>query len=60
MLAQLLKTSIVMISNVGEGLAQFLSNLGECVALEEMQPERLPLILDAIEGIIGHASADPR
>jgi hypothetical protein len=43
--AELFKTTIVMISDVGVGLPQLLGNLSERVALKEVKPERLSLIL---------------
>ena len=42
--AELFKTSIVMVSNIGIGLTQLLGDLGEGVALKEMQPQRFSLI----------------
>ena len=43
--AELLKTSIVMVPDIGIGLAQLVGDLGEGVALKEMQPQRFSLIL---------------
>ena len=43
--AELFKPSIMMISDVGVGLAQFLGNLCERVTLEEVKPECFSLIL---------------
>lgn len=43
--AELFKTSIVMVSDIGIGLSQLLGDLDEGVALKEMQPQRFSLIL---------------
>jgi hypothetical protein len=43
-LTELLKAAIVMVSDVGIGLAQLFGNFGECVAFEKMQPKRLFLL----------------
>src|SRR5258708_38076593 len=42
--AELFKPSIMMISDVGVGLAQLLGNLSECVAFKKVKSERLSLI----------------
>src|SRR5580700_8266724 len=42
--AKLFNTTIVVISDVGVGLAQLLGNLGERVTFKEVQPERVSLI----------------
>lgn len=48
--SKLFKPSIVMISNVGEGLTQPLGNLSERVAFKEVEPERLFLVLGQLRG----------
>ncbi len=42
--AELLKTSIVMVSDIGIRLSQLLGDLGEGVALKEMQPQGFSLL----------------
>src|SRR5579885_2574993 len=42
--AELFKTSVVVVSNVGVGLAKPLGDLRERQPLKEMQPQRLPLL----------------
>src|ERR1700730_12190938 len=44
MFAELLKTTIVVVSDIGIRLAQLFSNLCECVSLKKMQPQRFPLL----------------
>lgn len=43
-LAELFETSVVVVPDVAVRLAEFFGDLGECVALEEVKPERLSLI----------------
>ena len=42
---QLLKSPIVMVPDIGIGLSQLFSNLGEGIALKKMQPQGIPLFV---------------
>lgn len=44
-LADLFKTSVVVVPDVAVGLAELLGDLGQRVAFKEVQPEGLSLIL---------------
>src|SRR5271163_3526049 len=43
--ADLLKAAVVMVADVRVSLIQLLGDFGECISLEEMQPQGLPLLL---------------
>ena len=44
MAPELFKSPVEMVANVPKRLPPFLGDLGQCVALKKMQPERLPLV----------------